>query len=30
MHRTALASLNGEFADVIDTATAIARIDSAA
>jgi nicotinamidase-related amidase len=30
MHRTALASLNGEFADVIDTETAIARMDSGA
>jgi nicotinamidase-related amidase len=30
MHRTALASLNDEFADVIDTETAIARMDSAA
>jgi nicotinamidase-related amidase len=29
MHRTALASLNGEFADVLDTETAIARMDSA-
>jgi nicotinamidase-related amidase len=30
MHRTALASVNGEFADVIDTETAIARMDSGA
>jgi len=30
MHRTALASLNGEFADVIDTEAAIARLDSRA
>jgi nicotinamidase-related amidase len=29
MHRTALASLNDEFADVIDTDTAIARMESA-
>ena len=26
MHRTALASLDGEFAEVLDTATAIARL----
>jgi nicotinamidase-related amidase len=28
MHRTAIASLNGEFADVIDTETAIARLEA--
>jgi hypothetical protein len=28
MHRTALASLDGEFADVIDTDAAIERLDA--
>jgi hypothetical protein len=28
MHRTALASLNGEFADVMDTGEAVGRMKS--